>query len=41
MIGRSTVLTRHPAVLTSIDEQSTDIAMGVDNALEAKENTIV
>ena len=26
------------AVLTAIDEQSTDIAMGVDKALEAKEN---
>ena len=28
------------AVLTSIDEQSTDIAMGVNKALEAKENTM-
>ena len=28
------------AVLTSIDEQSTDIAMGVDKALEAKEGTM-
>ena len=27
-------------VITSIDEQSTDIAMGVDKALEAKENTM-
>ena len=26
------------AVITAIDEQSTDIAMGVDKALEAKEN---
>ena len=25
-------------VITAIDEQSTDIAMGVDKALEAKEN---
>ena len=25
-------------LLTAIDEQSTDIAMGVDKALEAKEN---
>ena len=25
-------------VMTAIDEQSTDIAMGVDKALEAKEN---
>ena len=28
------------AVLTAIDEQSADIAMGVDKALEAKENTM-
>ena len=28
------------AVLTAIDEQSTDIAMGVNKALEAKENTM-
>ena len=28
------------AVLTAIDEQSSDIAMGVDKALEAKENTM-
>ena len=28
------------AVLTTIDEQSSDIAMGVDKALEAKENTM-
>ena len=28
------------AVVTSIDEQSSDIAMGVDNALEHKEGTI-
>ena len=28
------------AVLTAIDEQSTDIAMGVDKALEAKEKTM-
>nr|WP_207736041.1 methionine adenosyltransferase [Eubacterium sp. 1001713B170207_170306_E7] len=28
------------AVLTSIDEQSSDIAMGVDKALEAKEGTL-
>lgn len=28
------------AVLTSIDEQSTDIAMGVDQALEAREGTM-
>ena len=28
------------AVITAIDEQSTDIAMGVDKALEAKENTM-
>ena len=28
------------SVLTTIDEQSTDIAMGVDKALEAKENTM-
>ena len=27
-------------VITAIDEQSTDIAMGVDKALEAKENTM-
>ena len=27
-------------VLTAIDEQSTDIAMGVDKALEAKENNM-
>ena len=27
-------------VITTIDEQSTDIAMGVDKALEAKENTM-
>ena len=27
-------------VLTTLDEQSTDIAMGVDKALEAKENKI-
>ena len=26
-------------VITAIDEQSADIAMGVDKALEAKENT--
>ncbi|HIV25417.1 MAG TPA: methionine adenosyltransferase [Candidatus Scatomonas pullistercoris] len=28
------------AVITAIDKQSTDIAMGVDKALEAKENTM-
>ena len=28
------------AVITAIDEQSTDIAMGVDKALEAKENNM-
>ena len=28
------------AVITAIDEQSTDIAMGVDKALEARENTM-
>ena len=28
------------AVITAIDEQSADIAMGVDKALEAKENTM-
>ena len=28
------------AVLTAIDEQSSDIAMGVDRALEAKEHTM-
>ncbi len=28
------------AVLTSIDEQSADIAMGVDQALEAREGTM-
>ena len=34
-------LTQIPAVLvTAIDEQSTDIAMGVDKALEAKEHTM-
>ena len=27
------------AVIAAIDEQSTDIAMGVDKALEAKEHT--
>lgn len=27
-------------VITAIDEQSSDIAMGVDKALEAKENTM-
>ena len=27
-------------MITAIDEQSTDIAMGVDKALEAKENTM-
>ena len=27
-------------VITTIDEQSSDIAMGVDNALEAKENNM-
>ena len=29
------------AVLVTLDKQSTDIAMGVDKALEAKENTII
>ncbi|MFQ7288675.1 MAG: S-adenosylmethionine synthetase N-terminal domain-containing protein [Lacrimispora saccharolytica] len=29
------------AVITAIDEQSTDIAMGVDKALEAKENIMM
>ena len=29
------------AVMVSIDEQSSDIAMGVDKALEAKENQVV
>ena len=28
-------------VITTIDEQSSDIAMGVDKALEAKENTLI
>ena len=28
------------AVVTAIDKQSTDIAMGVDKALEAKENNM-
>ena len=28
------------AVITALDKQSTDIAMGVDKALEAKENTM-
>ncbi len=28
------------AVLTSIDEQSADIAMGVDQALEAREGNV-
>ena len=35
----NTVLTADTCgVITAIDEQSTDIAMGVDKALEAKEN---
>src|SRR5699024_6279335 len=29
------------SVITAIDEQSSDIAMGVDKALEAKENSMV
>ncbi len=28
------------SVITAIDEQSADIAMGVDKALEAKEHTM-
>ncbi len=36
---QNTDLTQIPALLiTAIDKQSTDIAMGVDKALEAKEN---
>ena len=30
----------HAGVITTIDEQSSDIAMGVDKALEAKENNM-
>ncbi len=38
MTGPSTALTATPApCVTSIDEQSADIAMGVDKSLEAKE----
>ena len=41
MTGPNTALTAIPAALiTAIDEQSTDIAMGVDKALEAKENNM-
>ena len=37
--GPNTALTQKTCgVITAIDEQSTDIAMGVDKALEAKEN---
>ncbi len=40
MTGPSTALTATPArVITSIDEQSADIALGVDKSLETKEGT--
>ena len=40
MTGQSMDLTVTPAVITALDEQSADIAMGVDQALEAKEHSM-